>query len=96
MGEPITKPKTFSICTESRIDHENDKGMVMTAAHAREQAKNAQGERALRRGRRNKVMMGLKCLTIPVALGSDWHCTLKVMINMVSNRCKLPFLREFN
>ena len=41
MGEPITKPKTFSICTESRIDHENDKGMVMTAAHAREQAENA-------------------------------------------------------
>lgn len=40
MGEPITKPKTFSICTESRIDHENDKGMVMTAAHAREQAEN--------------------------------------------------------
>lgn len=63
MGEPITKPETFSICTESRIEHENDKGMVMTAAHAGEQAENAQGERALHSGRRNKVMMGLKCLT---------------------------------
>ena len=30
MGEPITKPKTFSIYTESRIEHKNDKGMVMT------------------------------------------------------------------
>lgn len=62
MGEPITKSNTFSICTESRIEHENDKGMVTTVAHAGAQAVNAQEEWARRRGRWNKVMMGLKCL----------------------------------
>lgn len=62
MGEPITKPKT-SMCTESRIGQENDKGMVMTVARAGEQAVNAQEEWALRKERWNEVIMDLKCLT---------------------------------
>lgn len=73
MGEPITKSNTFSICTESRTEHENDKGMVTTVAHAGAQAVNAQEEWARCRGRWNKVMMGLKCLA-KVGVFFKAHC----------------------
>ena len=36
MGEAVTKPKTFSICIGSRIEHENDKGRVVSVACAGE------------------------------------------------------------